>query len=62
MKRTTVTLDEEKLDEARRVTGISRTSDIIDKGLSELIMANSARRLAALCGSDSGAFAAPRNR
>jgi Arc/MetJ family transcription regulator len=62
MKRTTVTLDEKKLDEARRITGISRTSDVIDEGLSELIRVSSARRLAALCGSDSGAYATPRNR
>jgi Arc/MetJ family transcription regulator len=62
MKRTTVTLDEKKLDEAMKITGISRASDVIDEGLSALINASSARRLAALCGSDPSAFAAPRNR
>jgi hypothetical protein len=62
MLRTTVTIDEKQLDKAKQLTGIKRTSDIIHEGLSEIIRVNSAKRLAALCGSDPDAHAAVRNR
>lgn len=62
MTRTTVTIDEEKLEMAKELTGKSHTSDVINEGLSELIRTHSAKRLAALCGSDKHATAAPRNR
>lgn len=62
MKRTTITIDEELLREARELTGINRVSDLLNESLAEVIRVNSARRLAALCGSDPDAYAAPRSR
>jgi hypothetical protein len=62
MLRTTVTIDGEQLEKAKELTGIKRTSDVINEGLSEVIRISSAKRLAALCGSDPTAYAAPRDR
>ena len=48
---TTVNIDEGLLEKARRLTGISERSTLLDEGLRALIQRESARRLAALGGS-----------
>jgi len=60
--RTTVTLDEELLDHARRVTGLTDRSALLRAGLLALIERESARRLARLGGSESQLRAIPRRR
>jgi Arc/MetJ family transcription regulator len=60
--RTTVTLDDELLAKAAELTGISERSALLRGGLEMLIRVESARRLAALGGSDGDAAAAPRRR
>ncbi|WP_040282122.1 type II toxin-antitoxin system VapB family antitoxin [Tessaracoccus massiliensis] len=60
--RTTVTLDEELLEKASKLTGISERSALLREGLNALIRAESARRLAALGGSDPDAAAPHRRR
>jgi Arc/MetJ family transcription regulator len=50
--RTTVTLDDELLERARRVTGIRENSELVKAGLEALISRTAARRLAALGGSE----------
>jgi Arc/MetJ family transcription regulator len=60
--RTTVTLDDAVVERAAELTGISETSALVRDGLETLIRVESARRLAALGGSDPKASAAPRRR
>lgn len=60
--RTTVTLDDDLLAEAGRLTGVQRTSTLLERALRDLIAVESARRLARLGGTDPGAAAAPRRR
>ena len=48
---TTVNIDEDLLEKARRLTGISERSTLLNEGLRALIQRESARRLAALGGS-----------
>ena len=60
--RTTVTIDDELLARATELTGITEKSALLRDGLETLIRVESAKRLAALGGSDSGAIAAPRRR
>jgi Arc/MetJ family transcription regulator len=48
--RTTVTLDDELLDRARRVTGIVETSALVRAALTALVQREAGRRLAALGG------------
>lgn len=60
--RTTVTLDDELLAKAAELTGRTDTGSLVRLGLESLIARESARRLAALGGSDPGATAAPRRR
>jgi Arc/MetJ family transcription regulator len=60
--RTTVTLDDALVAKAAEATGIAERSVLIRLGLEALIRAESARRLAALGGSDRDAVAAPRRR
>jgi Arc/MetJ family transcription regulator len=60
--RTTVTLDDEVLAKAAELTGVRETSALVRKGLESLIRSESARRLAALGGSDPTAEASPRRR
>lgn len=60
--RTTVTLDEELLRQAEELTGTSGTSRLLGEALEALVQRESARRLAALGGSDPNATAAPRRR
>lgn len=58
--RTTVTIDDELMAKAAELTGIKERSTLLRAGLEALIRVESARRLAALGGSDGGATAAPR--
>ncbi|UQX10358.1 type II toxin-antitoxin system VapB family antitoxin [Candidatus Mycobacterium methanotrophicum] len=60
--RTTVTIDDELLARASELTGITEKSALLRDGLVTLIRVESARRLAALGGSDKRASAAPRRR
>lgn len=50
--RTTLNLDDELIERARRLTGLRRKTDVIHAGLEALIARESARRLAALGGSE----------
>lgn len=58
--RTTVTIDDELLAKAVELTGVTERSTLLRHGLETLIRVESARRLAALGGSDDQASAAPR--
>ena len=60
--RTTVTIDEELLARAAELTGMTERSALLRAGLETLIRVESARRLAALGGSDDTATAPPRRR
>jgi Arc/MetJ family transcription regulator len=60
--RTTVTIDDELLARATELTGITERSALLRDGLETLIRVESAKRLAALGGSDRHATAAPRRR
>lgn len=60
--RTTVNIDEELLQEAQRVTGLTERKALINEGMRALIARESARRLARLGGSDPHAKAGPRRR
>ena len=58
--RTTVNLDEELLEEARRISGVTGRTELIHAGLRALIERESARRLARLGGSEPGLEPVPR--
>jgi Arc/MetJ family transcription regulator len=60
--RTTVILDDALVAEARRLTGIERKTDLLHAGLRALIASASARRLAALGGTEPALRTAPRRR
>ncbi|HCB03597.1 MAG TPA: type II toxin-antitoxin system VapB family antitoxin [Nocardioides sp.] len=60
--RTTVTLDDEVVARAAELTGITETSALVRDGLETLIRIESAKRLAALGGTDRAATAVPRRR
>lgn len=60
--RTTVTLEDRLVDEAQRLTGTKERSRLLNQALESLVRQESARRLAALGGSDPEAWAAPRRR
>ena len=60
--RTTLILDEELLGKASELTGITRKTDLVRKGLESLIARESAKRLAALGGSEKGLRPIPRRR
>lgn len=49
--RTTLNIDDDLLDEARRLTGMREKTALVRMGLEALIARESARRLAALAGS-----------
>ena len=49
--KTTMNLDDELLEEARRLTGIREKTALVHRGLEELIARESARALVALGGS-----------
>jgi Arc/MetJ family transcription regulator len=50
--RTTVNIDSELLEEAKRLTGVKEKATLLREGLKALIERESARRLAALGGSE----------
>jgi len=50
--RTTLNIDDELLEEARRLTGVSEKVTLVREGLRALIERESARRLARLGGSE----------
>ena len=60
--RTTVTLDDDLLATARKLTGVTETPTLLREALRALIAREGARRLARLGGSDPNASAAPRRR
>ena len=60
--RTTVTLDDALVEKAMELTGISETSALLHDGLKALVRVESARRLAALGGTDPDSATAPRRR
>lgn len=60
--RTTVTIDDELFARASELTGVTERSALVREGLAALVRIESARRLAALGGTDSKARSAPRRR
>jgi Arc/MetJ family transcription regulator len=60
--RTTLILDEELVGKARRLTGIHDTTAIVHAGLEALVARETARRLAALGGTERTLSAPPRRR
>lgn len=58
--RTTVTIDDELLAKASELTGIKENVVLLRQGLQSLIRVESARRLAALGGTDPSATGGPR--
>jgi len=61
-RRTTLILDDELLERAREMTGITEKTAIIHEGLKTLIRLESARRLIALGGSQPKLKRIPRRR
>ena len=60
--RTTLILDEELVDKARRLSGITEKTAVVHAGLRALIAQRSAEQLAALGGTDRRAKAPRRRR
>ncbi|MDN6511309.1 MULTISPECIES: type II toxin-antitoxin system VapB family antitoxin [unclassified Corynebacterium] len=60
--RTTVTIDDELMDKAAALSGTTERSALLRKGLETYVEIESARRLAALGGTDPQATSAPRRR
>ncbi len=60
--RTTVTLDDKLLADAKSYTGIQETATLLRMGLTSLVQREAARRLARLGGSDPNASVPPRER
>jgi hypothetical protein len=60
--RTTLSLDDELIDDLREGLGIRETSVLVRRALVEMRQRLAAERLIALGGSDPGARAAPRRR
>jgi len=60
--RTTVDLEEDLVEDAKRLSGIQEKTALLHEALRALISRESARRLAALGGSMPDAEAAPRRR
>ena len=60
--RTTLNLDDQLLQEARTLTGIREKTALVRAGLEALIQRESARRLAALGGSEKDLRPIPRRR
>lgn len=60
--RTTITLDDDLIVEAQRLTGTSGKSMLVRQALQALIERESARRLARLGGSEPGLAEIPRRR
>ena len=60
--RTTMILDDELLDKARRLSGLAEKTAVVHAGLRALIVQRSAERLAELGGTDRAARAPRRRR
>jgi Arc/MetJ family transcription regulator len=60
--RTTLNIDDELLEKARRLSGLEKKTAIVHAGLEALVALESTRRLAALGGSESGLRPARRRR
>ena len=60
--RTTLNIDEALLAEAARLTGVREKTALVRRGLEALIARESARRLAALAGSEPTLRSVPRRR
>jgi len=60
--RTTLNLDRQLMEEARRLTGITEKTALLRAGLEALISQASARRLAALGGTERSISMPPRRR
>lgn len=60
--RTTITVDDALVEEARRLTGLKERSAVFQRGLETLVRVESAKRLASLGGSDRQAHVASRDR
>jgi Arc/MetJ family transcription regulator len=60
--RTTLDLDEKLLEEAKRATGMTGKTAVIEEGLRALVQQAARRRLAALAGTVPSAKAARRRR
>jgi Arc/MetJ family transcription regulator len=60
--RTTITLDDDLISQARAYTGITEKAALVREALTRLVRGEAARRLAALGGSDPDATAGPRRR
>jgi Arc/MetJ family transcription regulator len=60
--RTTLNIDDDLLEEARRLSGIDEKTSLVRAGLVALIARESARRLAALGGTEKSARSIPRRR
>jgi len=60
--RTTLNLDRKLMEEARRLTGITEKTALLRAGLEALISQASARRLAALGGTERSISVPPRRR
>lgn len=60
--RTTVNLDENLLNEAQRLTGLTQRAAVLQEGLKALIARESARHLARLGGSEPQIESIPRRR
>ncbi len=60
--RTTLNIDDELLEEARLLSGLREKTALVREGLKALIERESARRLAALAGSEPQIEAVPRRR
>ena len=58
--RTTLNIDDELLNEARRVTGLAEKTALVREGLRALIERETARRLALLGGSEPQLQSVPR--
>lgn len=60
--RTTLVIDDELLEHARKLSGLRGKTEVLHAGLKALIARASAQRLAALGGSERGVKAIPRRR
>jgi Arc/MetJ family transcription regulator len=60
--RTTLNIEQDLLDEASRLTGITEKTSLVRKGLQALISLESARRLAKLGGTEKKLKPVPRRR
>jgi Arc/MetJ family transcription regulator len=60
--RTTLNIDDSLLEKASKLTGVSEKTSLVRLGLEALIAIESARRLAALGGTEKSLRVAPRRR